>query len=105
VTVVQDPERRIEADDPGDVDDFATLALGSGNKERGIRLWAAARRVQDTIGIGLVRSQMTASGQSAWREPQPGDATPERHSELEAEGRSMTSRRRWRMPSTTSCRA
>jgi hypothetical protein len=72
------------------VDDFATLALGSGNKERGIRLWAAARRVQDTIGTGLVRSQMTASGLSAWREPQPGDATPERRAELEAEGRSLT---------------
>jgi predicted ATPase/class 3 adenylate cyclase len=72
------------------VDDFATLALASGVKERGIRLWAAARRIQDTIGSGLVQSQITEGGLSAWREPKPDDATPERRAELEAEGRSLT---------------
>jgi tetratricopeptide (TPR) repeat protein len=72
------------------VDDFATLALASGNKERGIRLWAAARRIQDTIGSGLVQSQIASGGMNAWLEPQPGDATPERRAELEAEGRSLT---------------
>jgi predicted ATPase/class 3 adenylate cyclase len=72
------------------VDDFATLALASGNKERGIRLWAAARRIQDTIGSGLVQSQIASGGTNAWLEPQPGDATPERRAELEAEGRALT---------------
>ena len=72
------------------VDDFATMALVSGDKERGIRLWAAARRVQETIGTGLVEAQMSGSGKPAWLQPAPGDATPERRAELEAEGRSWT---------------
>ncbi len=72
------------------VDDFATLALASGEKERGIRLWAAARRIQETFGTGLVQAQINASGQKAWLDPEPGDAAPERRAELEAEGRSWT---------------
>ena len=72
------------------VDDFATLALATGKSERGIRLWAAARRIQETIGTGLVQAQINSSGQQAWRVPQPEDATPERRAELEAEGRSWT---------------
>ena len=72
------------------VDDFATLALASNDSERGIRLWAAARRIQETIGTGLVQAQINSSGQQAWRVPQPEDATPERRAELEAEGRSWT---------------
>ena len=51
------------------VDDFATLALAVGDKERGIRLWAAARRIQETIGTGLVKAQIDSSGQPAWRRP------------------------------------
>lgn len=72
------------------VEDFATLALASGDKERGIRLWAAARRIQATLGTGLVQAQINAAGQQAWLDPEPGDATPERRAELEAEGRSWT---------------
>jgi hypothetical protein len=72
------------------VEDFATLALASGDKERGIRLWAAARRIQATLGTGLVQAQIDAAGQQAWLDPEPGDATPERRAELEAEGRSWT---------------
>ncbi len=72
------------------VDDFATLALAGTDKERGIRLWAAARRIQETIGAGLVQAQIESSGQPTWRDPEPGDATPERRAELEAEGRSWT---------------
>ncbi len=72
------------------VEDFATLALASGDKERGIRLWAASRRIQETLGTGLVQAQINAAGQQAWLDPEPGDATPERRAELEAEGRSMT---------------
>jgi tetratricopeptide (TPR) repeat protein len=72
------------------VDDYATLALAAGDKERGIRLWAAARRIQKTIGTGLVETQVGAAGVSAWREPKPEDATPERRAELEAEGRAWT---------------
>jgi tetratricopeptide (TPR) repeat protein len=72
------------------VDDYATLALASGDKERGIRLWAAARRIQETFGTGLVQAQINASGQKAWLDPEPGDATPERRAELEAEGRGWT---------------
>ena len=71
------------------VDDFATLALASGDKERGIRLWGAARRIQQTLGTGLVQAQINSSG-TAWIEPGPDDATPERRAELEAEGRSWT---------------
>ena len=66
------------------------LALGAGDKERGIRLWAAARRIQKTIGTGLVEAQLEAGGVNAWREPKPDDATPERRAELEAEGRAWT---------------
>ncbi len=72
------------------VEDYATLALASGEKERGIRLWAASRRIQETLGTGLVQSQINAAGQQAWLDPEPGDATPERRAELEAEGRSWT---------------
>ena len=72
------------------LDDYATLALTAGDKERGIRLWAAARRLEDTIGAGLVQAQINASGTPAWLEPQPDDATPERRAELEQEGRSWT---------------
>jgi tetratricopeptide (TPR) repeat protein len=72
------------------VEDFATHALASGDKERGIRLWAAARRIQETLGTGLVQAQINAAGQQAWLDPEPGDATPERRAELEAEGRSWT---------------
>ena len=72
------------------VEDFATLALASGDKERGIRLWAASRRIQDTIGTGLVRAQIDSGGRNAWRDPLPTDATPERRAELEAEGRGWT---------------
>ncbi len=72
------------------LDDYATLALASGDKERGIRLWAAARRIQETFGTGLVQAQINASGQKAWLDPEPGDATPERRAELEAEGRAWT---------------
>jgi tetratricopeptide (TPR) repeat protein len=57
------------------LDDYATLALAAGDKERGIRLWAAARRLEDTIGAGLVQAQINASGTAAWLEPQPADAT------------------------------
>ena len=71
------------------VDDFATLALASGDKERGIRLWAAARRIQETLGTGLVQAQINSPGK-AWSEPGPEDATPERRAELEAEGRALT---------------
>jgi len=71
------------------VDDFATLALASGDKERGIRLWGAARRIQQTLGTGLVQAQINSAG-TAWIEPGPDDATPERRAELEAEGRSWT---------------
>jgi len=72
------------------VEDYATLALASGDKERGIRLWAASRRIQETIGAGLVRAQVEAGGLQVWRDPAPGDATPERRAELEAESRSWT---------------
>jgi predicted ATPase/class 3 adenylate cyclase len=72
------------------VEDFSTLALASGEKERGIRLWAASRRIQETLGTALVQTQIDAAGQQAWLDPQPGDATPERRAELEAEGRSWT---------------
>jgi predicted ATPase/class 3 adenylate cyclase len=72
------------------VDDFATLALATGKKERGIRLWAAARRLQETFGAGIVGAQIESSGQKAWLDPEPGDAPPERRAELEAEGRSWT---------------
>ncbi len=72
------------------VEDFATLALASGDKERGIRLWAASRRIQETIGTGLVRAQIDSGGRNAWRDPLPTDATPERRAELEAEGRGWT---------------
>ncbi len=72
------------------VDDFATLALSRGEKERGIRLWAAARRIQATFGTGLVQAQINASGQRAWLNPEPDDATPERRAELEVEGRGWT---------------
>ena len=72
------------------VDDYATLALASGDKERGIRLWAAARRIQQTLGTGLVQASIDSSPQQAWLNPEPGDATPERRAELEAEGRSWT---------------
>ena len=72
------------------VEDFSTLALASGAKERGIRLWAASRRIQETLGTGLVQAQINAAGQQAWLDPQPGDATPERRAELEGEGRSWT---------------
>ena len=72
------------------VEDFSTLALASGDKERGIRLWAASRRIQETLGTALVQTQIDAAGQQAWLDPQPGDATPERRAELEAEGRSWT---------------
>jgi predicted ATPase/class 3 adenylate cyclase len=71
------------------VDDFATLALSSGDKERGIRLWGAARRIQATLGTGLVQAQINSPGQ-AWIQPEPEDATPERRAELEAEGRALT---------------
>jgi predicted ATPase/class 3 adenylate cyclase len=71
------------------VDDFATLALASGDKERGIRLWGAARRIQETLGTGLVQAQISSTGQ-AWIEPGADDATPERRAELEAEGRALT---------------
>ena len=71
------------------VDDFATLALASGDKERGIRLWGAARRIQETLGTGLVRAQIASRGR-AWIEPGPDDATPERRAELEAEGGALT---------------
>ena len=71
------------------VDNFATLALASGDKERGIRLWAAARRIQETFGTGLVQAQVNSSAH-AWRDPEPGDATPERRAKLEAEGRAWT---------------
>jgi predicted ATPase/class 3 adenylate cyclase len=72
------------------VDDFATLALASGDKERGIRLWAAARRIQETLGTGLVQAQVNSAGERAWLFPQPDDAAPERRAELEAEGRALT---------------
>jgi predicted ATPase/class 3 adenylate cyclase len=72
------------------VDDFATLALASGDKERGIRLWAAARRIQETLGTALVQAQMNSAGRQVWLDPHPGDATPERRRELEAEGRALT---------------
>ena len=72
------------------VEDFSTLALASGEKERGIRLWAASRRIQETLGTALVQTQINAAGQQAWLDPQPDDATPERRAELEAEGRSWT---------------
>ncbi len=72
------------------VEDFATLALSSGDKERGIRLWAASRRIQETLGTGLVQAQINSTGQQAWVDPGPEDATPERRAELEAVGRSMT---------------
>ena len=72
------------------VEDYATLALTSGDKERGIRLWAASRRIQETLGTGLVQAQINTAGQQAWVDPEPGDATPERRAELEAEGRAMT---------------
>ncbi len=72
------------------VEDFATLALASGDKERGIRLWAASRRIQETLGTGLVQAQINSAGQQAWLDPEPDDATPERRAELEAEGRSWT---------------
>jgi non-specific serine/threonine protein kinase len=72
------------------VEDFATLALASGDKERGIRLWAASRRLQETLGTALVQTQIDAAGQQAWLDPQPDDATPERRAELEAEARSWT---------------
>ena len=71
------------------VDDFATLALSSGDKERGIRLWGAARRIQQTLGTGLVQAQISSAAR-AWSEPGPDDATPERRAELEAEGRALT---------------
>ncbi|MEA2537533.1 MAG: hypothetical protein QOF11_1767 [Chloroflexota bacterium] len=71
------------------VDDYATLALASGDKERGIRLWGAARRIQQTLGTRLVQAQIESSGQ-AWLQPEASDATPERRAELEAEGRSWT---------------
>ena len=72
------------------LDDYATLALTAGEKERGIRLWAAARRIEETIGAGLVQAQISAAGTPAWLVPQPDDATPERRAELEEEGRSWT---------------
>ena len=72
------------------VDDFATLALASGDKERGIRLWAAARRIQETLGTGLVQAQIDSPGSRPGSSPGPSDATPERRAELEAEGRSWT---------------
>ncbi len=72
------------------VEDYATLALSSGDKERGIRLWAASRRLQETLGTGLVAAQVNSAGQQSWIDPEPGDATPERRAELEAEGRSWT---------------
>ncbi len=72
------------------LEDYATLALASGDKERGIRLWASSRRIQETLGAGLVQAQIDAAGQQAWLDPEPGDATPERRAELEAEGRSWT---------------
>ena len=72
------------------LEDYATLALSSGDKERGIRLWASSRRIQETLGAGLVQAQIDASGQQSWLDPEPGDATPERRAELEAEGRSWT---------------
>ncbi|MEO8229508.1 MAG: adenylate/guanylate cyclase domain-containing protein [Chloroflexota bacterium] len=72
------------------VDDYATLALASGDKERGIRLWAAARRIQQTLGTRIVQASSESSQERAWRSPEPGDATPERRAELEVEGRSWT---------------
>ena len=72
------------------VEDFATLALAAGDPERGIRLWAAARRIQETIGTGLVQAQIDSGGMGAWRDPLPTDATPERRAALEAEGRGWT---------------
>jgi tetratricopeptide (TPR) repeat protein len=72
------------------VDDFATLALAAGDKERGIRLWAAARRIQETLGTALVQAQINSAGRQLWLDPHPGDATPERRVELEAEGRALT---------------
>jgi predicted ATPase/class 3 adenylate cyclase len=72
------------------VEDFASLALAAGEPERGIRLWAAARRIQQTIGAGLVQAQINSGGKNAWRDPLPTDATPARRAELEAEGRGWT---------------
>jgi predicted ATPase/class 3 adenylate cyclase len=72
------------------LEDYATLALSAGEKERGIRLWASSRRIQETLGAGLVQAQIDSTGQQAWLDPEPGDATPERRAELEAEGRSWT---------------
>jgi len=72
------------------VEDYSTLALASGDKERGIRLWAAARQIQATLGTGLVQAQISAAGQQAWLDPDPKDANPERRAELEAEGGSWT---------------
>jgi len=72
------------------VEDYATLALASGDKERGIRLWAASRRLQEAFGTGLIAAQINATGQQAWLDPSPDDATPERRAELVAEGRGWT---------------
>jgi predicted ATPase len=72
------------------VEDYATLALSAGDKERGIRLWAASRRLQETLGTGLVAAQVNSAGQRSWIDPEPEDATPERRAELVAEGRGWT---------------
>ncbi len=37
-----------------------------------------------------MRAQVDSGGVKAWRDPEPGDATPERRAELEAEGRGWT---------------
>ena len=69
------------------VEDFSTLALASrATRSAASASWAAARRIQETLGTGLVQTQIDAAGQQAWLDPQPADATPERRARARGRG-------------------